>query len=29
LAKDISKLNPTELYAHLAERNLLPRHSSR
>jgi protein required for attachment to host cells len=28
LAKDVSKLNPTELYEHLAERNLLPRHSS-
>ena len=29
LAKDVSKLNPTELYNHLAERNLVPRHSSR
>src|SRR5438309_1497271 len=29
LAKDVSKLNPTELYKHLTKRNLLPRHSSR
>jgi hypothetical protein len=29
LAKDVTKLNPTELYEYLAKRNLLPRHSLR